>query len=271
MQAFDFRSPPPLPASSTAALELALEAATARTGLLMSSMLRRPCTLTAGAPRRGGGPLPLEGATWFAVNLELATGPGALVVAPQGVVRIADVLMGGPGLPSERVPGALERSIVASRLTSGLAPLATALAHGAASFTITADESADTARRADMVTIPFAITIGSVETTFDLVVAFDVLFDADDDCGSTHDTFEADPALVDALHLVPVPVAVRFAPVKVTAADLDALAIGDVIRLEHPACEPLVGDVGGRPYFSAWPGRRGRRLAIQIEHVVEER
>jgi flagellar motor switch protein FliM len=63
----------------------------------------------------------------------------------------------------------------------------------------------------------------------------------------------------------PVPVAVRFRPVAMSAHDIAALAVGDVLTLGHPIDEPLTVSVDGVATHDARIGRRNRRLAVRIE------
>ena len=83
--------------------------------------------------------------------------------------------------------------------------------------------------------------------------------------------FEPDPALVSALQAVPMRLSVRFGAVRLPGDELERLAVGDVVRLPHPVDQPLVAEVDGQPLFLARPGRRGRRLAVEIADIVEER
>ena len=61
-----------------------------------------------------------------------------------------------------------------------------------------------------------------------------------------------------------VPLAIRLRTSAVPAAELEGLAVGDVIRLDHRIDEPALGQIGDRTVVRARLGRRGRRLAVQI-------
>ena len=50
----------------------------------------------------------------------------------------------------------------------------------------------------------------------------------------------------------------------VPARDLAALAVGDVLRLDHRLDQPVRGRVEGREVLAGHLGRRGRRLAVQV-------
>lgn len=63
---------------------------------------------------------------------------------------------------------------------------------------------------------------------------------------------------------VPVTVAVRLNASPVSATDLAALRVGDVLRLDHRASAPVRGVVGDEDVLLAHLGRRGPRLAVQV-------
>lgn len=87
----------------------------------------------------------------------------------------------------------------------------------------------------------------------------------------------ADDALASALleaHTrdIGVTVSAQLNASTLTAGDLGALQVGDVIRFDHRVDQPVRGIVGGRDLFTAHLGRRGRRLALQVDdwHLPEQ-
>ncbi len=68
----------------------------------------------------------------------------------------------------------------------------------------------------------------------------------------------------------PVDVRVRLRATDVPAAELEYLAAGDVIRLDHKVDEPVLGVVEGRPLVAGRVGRRGRKLALEIADWEDE-
>lgn len=75
-------------------------------------------------------------------------------------------------------------------------------------------------------------------------------------------------AVCDRLEDVLVTVRVRLAESSLPARSLAALAVGDVIRLDHRIGQPACGEVGGIAVFDGHIGRRGQRLALQVAHWV---
>jgi flagellar motor switch protein FliM len=78
------------------------------------------------------------------------------------------------------------------------------------------------------------------------------------------DTAALTALLQDRLLDVPVELAVRFAQVTATSAEVVDLAVGDVLQLGHGVGQPLMVSAGEVPCFVAVPGRKGKRLACQI-------
>ena len=71
-------------------------------------------------------------------------------------------------------------------------------------------------------------------------------------------------AVHDRLQGVGVDFAVCLTDSVVAACDLDGLAVGDVLRLDHRVGQPVVGRVGQADVLRGHLGRRGRRLALQV-------
>jgi len=72
------------------------------------------------------------------------------------------------------------------------------------------------------------------------------------------------------LNEVPVDVAVRFPPVRLTPAEIVSLEVGDVLPLPHGTDADLTVTVGEVPCFLGRPARRGKRLACQITATKPE-
>jgi flagellar motor switch protein FliM len=77
-------------------------------------------------------------------------------------------------------------------------------------------------------------------------------------------------AMFDHVHDTLVPVSVRFAPVQLTAGEINGLAIGDVIPLNQATSTPLTVTVANESAFLCRPARRGKRLACQIITPLSE-
>lgn len=71
-------------------------------------------------------------------------------------------------------------------------------------------------------------------------------------------------ALSARLQGAPVDVAVRFAPVTLTSAEILGLQVGDVLPLHHPLSMPLAVTAARQTCALAVPGSKGRRLAFLV-------
>ena len=271
MEPFDFRTSPGLPAPAHRTVTAGLAVAVPRTALLLSAAVRRPATADAGDFQPVAlGDLPVDGHTWFRLdyrNDPAGAPPGIAVLGDVDVIGLADVLMGGPGYGSQREPTPLERRLVGSRLSQALRPLGDALApFGIETVELTPASRDDAGAGASLVKLTISLQVGEVDA--DLTLAYPATLFAGGDRSP-----ELQPALPEvdaALRGVPVTVSVRFSPLKLSASDLNDLAVGDVIRLDHPVDRPLIGEVEGQALFLAQPGRAGRNVAVEVVDVLEE-
>lgn len=77
-------------------------------------------------------------------------------------------------------------------------------------------------------------------------------------------------ALTERLEGVDVNLRVTLDDSAVPMSELAALQVGDVLRLDHRIERPVRGRVGAMELFTAYPGRRGRRLAVQVTTVTAD-
>jgi flagellar motor switch protein FliM len=91
-------------------------------------------------------------------------------------------------------------------------------------------------------------------------------------------TLEASPeqtaklrnALRMSLEKASLPMTACFADVEVPIRNLVELRQGDILRLDHPADDPVVVSVGPRESFLGRMGLRGRRKAVQVLERIQE-
>ncbi|MDF2911278.1 MAG: flagellar motor switch protein FliM, partial [Sporolactobacillus laevolacticus] len=57
---------------------------------------------------------------------------------------------------------------------------------------------------------------------------------------------------------------------QITVDELLHLSVGDVIKLDQHLDQPMVIHVGGSPKFIAQPGKRNKRIAVQIIKTITE-
>ena len=69
---------------------------------------------------------------------------------------------------------------------------------------------------------------------------------------------------------VPVEMAADLGCARVTLQDLLNMGIGDVIKLDHSANEPVSLRIGKQPAFQSHPGLSGNRLSVRIKDRIVE-
>lgn len=185
---------------------------------------------------------------------------GSVIVPRATVVQIADLVIGGRGVPDDRMPTPLEIDLFSTRLVEPIGALIDAVAPGRP--TIVALDHGELPSPARSLVIELALTHAGASTA--LVVEVLTHHVPDDDG-------ESDAAAIERVCSdVPVELSVRFTPVQVPAGDIAELRPGDVIRLDHELSKPLVGVVDGRPVVTARVGVSNRRVAIEVVDLVEE-
>jgi len=266
---FDFRDPLPMPAGAER-LVAGLTDAVPRVGMLLGAAAGRTVTTTSGGVRRVAlVEVAVDGDVWAPLDCGLP-GTCLLVVPRASAVALADLLMGGLGEADERAANRLEQTLLVRHLVPALRPLATALAEHGVDGLDAQDVSDD----------PLPTGTGEVVA---------VLLDAALPSGGTVRVVlclparsllpaEPEPSLPtagpaeDVLGDVPVSVALRLPATVVSAADLDELAPGDVLRLDPAAPDSLVGVLpraaGDLLVLTALLGRRGEQRAVVVSDVL---
>lgn len=268
---FDFRDPLPMPAGAER-LVVGLTEAVPRVGMLLGAAAGRTLTVTCGGVRRVAlVEVAVDGDVWAPLECGLA-GTCLLVVPRAGAVALADLLMGGLGEPDDRPANRLEQTLLVRHLVPALRPLAAALAeHGVDG--LSADGVTDD---------PLPTGTGEV-----VAVLLDATLPGGDDvrvvlCLPARSLLPAEPEAAlpapgpaeDVLGDVPVTVALRLPGTVLSAADLDELAPGDVLRLDPLAHTQLAGVLqraeGDLPVLSAGLGRRGPMRAVVVHDVLRD-
>ena len=264
MSLADLQAPANVPEHVVAAVRTRLELLAPKCGLAVTSVIGREASLRVASV--DASPAEADGdACWYRV------GPAghrcaALMIATPAVARLAELFMGGAGAGADRVPTALEASIVERRLGSLLMGLDAVLAQfGVESHDVAAVESlADLSLEPHQVRATIEVAIDAVAIPLALILP-----------ASHHAVRAPAPPLdtgsvfAEALRDIPLSVSVRFESVTLTAVELNDLEPGDVIRLEQPENAALVGLVENQRVFVGRAGRHGRRLAVEIFDVSQ--
>jgi flagellar motor switch protein FliM len=129
-----------------------------------------------------------------------------------------------------------------------------------------------------VVLITFEVRIGAATGTLSLCVPYLVLEPAVDKLTAQSyfsnlaetSSPELREGIASQLDGVMVPVTVELGNAELNVGDLLALAPGDVIPLSVAPGSDAVVRVGLREAFTAQPGTRGRRAAVQITSAIED-
>ena len=267
---FDFRDPLPMPAGAERLVGVLTEAV-GRVGLLLGAAAGRQVQVTCGGVRRAAlVEVASDGDVWVPLECGLP-GTCLLLVPGAGATALADLLMGGTGTAEPRPTTRLEQKVLVRHLVPSLWPLAAALADLGVTDLQAGPPSDE----------PLPAGTGEVVA---------VLVDADLPSGTACRVVLCLPArsLLPAeperalppvgpaeavLGSVPVTVSVRLPGASVSAAELDELTPGDVLRFDVAATTQLTGVLlradGELPVLRAGLGRRGRTRAVVVHDLLE--
>ena len=279
-EVYDFRSPATLARDQARALDLAFETFARQWGTQLTAKLPTVCRIAVGG---------VAISAYDDYTARLPAG-AALALIPMGVAARAVFqlpaaglldwvgrMLGGAGVlpPPERPFTTVELAMIRRLLDESLEELgysfgaylprelAVEAVHASAQL-------AQAAAPADlMVVASFRLRIGEAETDATLAIPAAVLLPA---LGSVEEP--AGPAenaerLRGQLAAAPVGVAARFTPLTVNPGVVLDLAVGDVLRLHHPASRPLDVAVDGIAVATAAIGSTGSRLACVVVDTEE--
>lgn len=268
--AFDFEAPLPLPATAPR-LVSRVQDVSPRIGVALSVACGRTVGVTCtGAERVSASHLAGSGMTWAYVDCGVF-GAAVLAVPAALTVVLADTLMGGSGRLDDDRPGrsatTLEQRLVLRHLGPALQPLVTAFsANGLSALVVGEPEQlAPPTSIGDLVALRLRTRIegSGVEDTVTLALPARALLP-----GSELALAQPSTATAAALGAVPVQISLRLASTPMSAADLESLSPGDVVRLDHAVDQPLLGVLDDRVVLQATLGRRGRRRAVLVTDLL---
>lgn len=256
----DFQAPTPLPGAA-GALKRALTDAAPRIGLALGAASRRPFVIgCAGVDRVQSRVLARGGVSLSVLDLGL-TQPGLLVVPDSLAVALADVAMGGPGKLVERRPTTLEERLVRRHLGAALGCLATALRPFGVERVVVLDSGPDAAP-AELVALRLTISLAGGMDAAQAVVGLPISLVKTVDLPTQR--------TLGSFGDVSVEISMQLAPTTMSAAEVEELHLGDVIRLEQGPDSPVIGTLGSLPVLLAQLGRRGSTRAVVVHQVLEE-
>ena len=282
-RAYDFRRSTKLSRKHVRSLEIVFETFARQWGTLMTSSLRTLTTVHVSSIEeltydeyisRLGTPTMVN-----VLSVEPLAGAGILELSMTSAMVSVDRLLGGPGTGEQpqRPLTDIEAGLLATIVTRVLGELRYAFEPMARMEpAVTAVEYnpqfVQAAAAADVLIVAgFDLRIGESESPATLCLPFASLFPLlEIAIGATSDPQRAAaPVTVplrveDRLPAVPIDVSVGFAPTVFTPRTLVALAVGDVLRLDHQTSAPLIVTAADVTFAHAVPGTRGQALACRI-------
>lgn len=284
---YDFRRPIQLSREHSRMLQLALEGYARQATNVLTSSLRTVCSVTLGSIEQRSYGEYVEGlgaSTYMTLfSAEPVSGAGVLEMPVPATMVCIDHMLGGPGSsqqpnrPLTEIEGAVVRGLV-ERLLAELRYSLEGVVATTPSITGVeySPQFAQAAGVADvMVVASFDLRLADTDHRMTLCLPFSGLLPhlvkaAAPTPVSDRERMqraEAAALLHQQFHEVPLDVRVTLRSTRLAPDDLGTLAVGDVVRLSHPAAAPLDVTVDDVVFAHATPGVRGKRLAAQIVAV----
>ncbi len=280
---YDFRRPVKLSRENSRMLQIAFETYARQASTVMTSALRSLSQFTLVSVEQQTyaeyvGTL-RDPSYLTVLTLEPVQQPAVLQMPLAATMACVDHLLGGPGtvqqpdrplteLESVVVGGLFERLVAEVRYAFASLVEVTPAVVGVEY----SPQLAQVAAASDaMVVAGFVLQQGDTAHDVTLCVSFNGLLPylnaSASDVVSDRDRAqreEASARLAAGFQDVPVEVAVRFRATTADPVDLADLAVGDVVRLRHPAEAPLDVTAADVVFAHATPGSHGQRLACLI-------
>jgi flagellar motor switch protein FliM len=115
-----------------------------------------------------------------------------------------------------------------------------------------------------MIVASFIVRVGDTSTEATLAIPAEVLLPQLGEANPTTTVANARDLVAAQLSGVPVEVALRLTPARVTPAEILGLTVGDVLPIPHPAHRPFELAVDGQVLARGAAGANGARLAVVV-------
>jgi flagellar motor switch protein FliM len=282
--AYDFRRPIQLSREHSRTLQIGLDGFARQATTVFTSSLRTVCSITLASvdQRSYGEYVESLGASSYMVlfSADPIPGAGVLEMPLPATMVCVDHMLGGPGSttqpnrPLTEIEGTVVRGFVERLLHEmryslegvvTMEPRITGVEYS--------PQFAQAAAVGDvMVVATFDLKLGDADHRMTFCLPFSGLLphllkaSAPSPVSDRERVQRAQAAslLHEQFHEVPLDVRVTLRSTRLSPDHIGDLAVGDVIRLSHPAAAPLDVTVDDVVFAHATPGVRGKRLAAQI-------
>lgn len=269
--AHDFSQPSPLSEEAIKGLSAALERSRDDAGDTLGAITRRPSTVETGELLE-----PIDLALARAQNITLFAVAGAdqgiadshalIALEERDAVAVTDLFIGGPGLGTDRILTEIEVAVLSTELPAIVAPLINAVMFDDEldSSTLHVVEIGDELPISNrLVRLGVRLTVDGRSIDIALLIP-----DPDTAETSTPKPFSRSELAV-AVAGVEVELVVNLGEVAIAGYELEQLAPGDVIRLDHSEGERVVAEVDGIAVLEGRVGDHHGRIALSVERIVE--
>jgi flagellar motor switch protein FliM len=281
---YDFRRPIQLSREHSRTLQIGLDGFARQATTVFTSSLRTVCSLTlASIEQRTYGEYvqSLGSATYMTLfSADPISGSGILEIPIRATMECIDHMLGGPGgatqpeRPLTEIESVVARGLVERLLREmrysleeivSIDPVVTGVEYS--------PQFAQAAGAADiMVIATFDLRVDDRDHRLTFCLPFSGLHPHLVKASAPVPASDRERAqraiaaelLQEQFHDVPVEVQVVLRRTPMSPERIGRLAVGDVLRLSHPAAAPLDVTVDGELFAHAMPGAHGKRLAAQI-------
>lgn len=287
---YDFRRPIQLSREHARLLQVAFDGFARQSATVFTSLLRRVCTVRLdGLEQRSYAEYvdSREAMTYLTVfTAEPMDGQALLELPLPLVMNCLDHMLGGPGSDQQPHRPLTEiESAVVHRLTDRLLQELQSALEGTVPMRpqrVGVEYSPQLAQAGSPADVVVALTLtlvlGTAEHQMTLCLPYHgllphlVVAAAPAPVSERERTHRAASAalLHTQFQALPIEVTARFRPTRIHPVDLDDLAVGDVVRLSHPAVAPLEISANGTTFAYATAGTQGARLAALVVNTPKE-
>ncbi|MEE9415082.1 MAG: FliM/FliN family flagellar motor switch protein [Acidimicrobiales bacterium] len=270
-RAHDFSQPSPLSDEAIKGLSTALERSRGDAADILGAITRRPSTIETGELLE-----PIDLALARAQNITLFAVTGAdqgiaeshalIALEERDAVAVTDLFIGGPGVGADRPLTEIEVAVLSTELPAIVAPLINAVMF---------DEQLDSSKLLvvevgdPLPTNNRLVRLGVRLTVAERSIDIALLIPDPDAVAEAAPKPFSRAELADAVAAVEVELVVNLGEVAVAGYELEQLALGDVIRLDHSASDRVVAEVDGIAVLEGHVGDNHGRLALSVERIIQ--
>ncbi len=232
-------------------------------GESLAALTRRECELSFGDLLEPIEPEVATERSGIRFSVCLADDPdvviGVLFAATPSAVALADIFFGGPGEGADRRLTDIEARAISTSMPGIISPVLSVLTGREKCDVVLSPVKDAPLPGSDLVELSMQLTIGSISVDASLF--------APNPDGATGDTSARDK-MAATVQDMPVPVDIDLASVNMAAAEVQALADGDVIVFDAPTDTEAIARSGDRQLLRGRIGEDEGRRFLEVTEVL---